>query len=210
MAARLSEYPQSWPRSRQSATGPTCKGPCALNEFPSLAIGKGAKNSGFLYLTWSDGALSIPDSLSATASYNFADVEFSASNDGGVTWSAPAQVNDNAKSATGALNDQFEPAIGTDQKGDLAICFYDRRHDLNNFRIDRECAKSTNGGATWNNRKITKHNFAATVGQDLFVAPDYAGDYDMVVADSSNSTTGFIDSYADNTAGNPNVMCHKE
>jgi hypothetical protein len=180
------------------------------NEFPSLAIGKGAKNGGVVYLAWNDGALSISDTLSPTAIYDFADIEFSASNDGGATWSAPGRVNDNPKSAAGALNDQFEPAIGADQEGDLAVCFYDRRRDPNNFRIDRECAKSTNGGATWNNRKITKNNFAATVGQDLFVAPDYMGDYDTVVADSTNKTTGFIDSYADSSAGNPNVMCHKE
>jgi hypothetical protein len=32
------------------------------------------------------------------------------------------------------------------------------------------------------------------------------GDFDAVAADSTNQTAGFIDSYADNSAGHPNVM----
>jgi len=190
--------------------GADLQGFVRANEFPSLAIGKGPKNPGVVYLAWSNGAVSIADTLTTTASYAFADIEFSSSADGGNTWSAPVRVNNNPKSGSGPLNDQFEPALGADQKGDLAICFYDRRRDPNNFLIDRECAKSTDGGASWSNKRITKQSFGAVVGQDRFVAPDYMGDYDTVATDSTGSEAGFVDSYASNAAGNPNVMCHKE
>jgi hypothetical protein len=89
------------------------------------------------------------------------------------------------------------------------ICFYDRRRDPNNFLIDRECAKFSDGGASWNNQRITQQSVGAVVGQDRFVAPDYMGDFDTVVTDSTGSEAGFVDAYASNTASNPNVMCHK-
>jgi hypothetical protein len=189
--------------------GADLQGFIRANEFPSLAVGKGSKNSGVVYLAWNDGALSVPDTLTTTTTYAFSDIEFSSSHDGGVTWSTPALVNDNPKSNAGPLNDQFEPTLATDLKGDVAICFYDRRRDPNNFLIDRECAKSTSGGASWRNQRITTQSFGAVVGQDRFVSPDYMGDYDTTVSDSTNSNAGFIDSYASSAAGNPNVMCHK-
>ena len=40
-----------------------------------------------------------------------------------------------------------EPGLAVDQTtGKLGVCFYDRRRDPKNFRIDRECAKSANQG----------------------------------------------------------------
>ena len=118
------------------------------NEFPSIAIGKSAKDSGFIYLAWDDGGNAVPDSFSTTGSYAFSDIKMSASRDYGDTWKTPIRVNTNAKGGGALLTDQFEPAIAADTKGALAVCFYDRRRDANNFQIDRECAKSFDGGTT--------------------------------------------------------------
>jgi hypothetical protein len=86
------------------------------------------------------------------------------------------------------------------------IGFYDRRRDPNNFRIDRECAKSTDSATSWTNRQVTTSSFPTEVGQDLLVAPHYMDDFDTVATDSTNAHAGFLDSLADNAAGNPNVM----
>ncbi len=51
------------------------------------------------------------------------DVMFSQSTDGGQTWSAPIQVNDN----TGEPTDQFQPSVAAGPNGAVAIAFYDRR-----------------------------------------------------------------------------------
>jgi hypothetical protein len=189
---------------------PNCAGDCAdwqglfhSNEYPSLAVGKGP-HRGAVYLAWNAGNLQVPDMLATTGSYNFTDIMFSRSADGGATWSTPVRVNDNQESAGTSLSDQFEPAMATDSTGRIAICFYDRRNDPRNFRIDRYCATSP-GGGVWTNTRITQQNFPSIVGEDVLVAPDYMGDYDTLAPDFRNHHSGFIDSFATNLSGNPMV-----
>jgi hypothetical protein len=55
-----------------------------------------------------------------------ADVRFTQSIDGGVTWSAPVVVNDNVDPASGRT-DQFQPSIAAGPNGAVAVVFYDRR-----------------------------------------------------------------------------------
>jgi hypothetical protein len=52
------------------------------------------------------------------------DVYFTQSTDGGLTWSAPALVNDDANTAT---TDQFQPSVAAGPGGAVAVAFYDRR-----------------------------------------------------------------------------------
>ncbi len=52
------------------------------------------------------------------------DVKFTQSTDGGMTWSAPAVVNDASNSAT---TDQFQPSVAAGPGGAVAVAFYDRR-----------------------------------------------------------------------------------
>jgi hypothetical protein len=54
------------------------------------------------------------------------DVKFTQSNDGGVTWTKPAVVNDNLD-PPGAPTDQFQPSVAAGPNGAVAIAFYDRR-----------------------------------------------------------------------------------
>lgn len=189
--------------------GADLQGFVRASEFPSLAIGIGKANSGFVYLTWSSAGFSIPDAISTIASYGFADVMFSQSKSGGTSWSPPIRVNNNPEGGRVPLSDQFKPSIATDKTGRIGICFYDRRRDLNNFLIDRYCAASANDGKSWTNTKITPANFSSLIGQDVLVAPDYMGEYDTVVADFTGKSAGFIDSYSSNAAGNPNVMTNR-
>ncbi|MGA2410117.1 MAG: exo-alpha-sialidase, partial [Candidatus Binataceae bacterium] len=124
---------------------------------------------------------------------------------GGASWSSPFKINNDPEGGNSAYSDQFEPAIGTDIKGRIGVCYYDRHRDPNNFLIDRTCASSTNGGSTWSAKLYTKTSFPSVVGQDVLVAPDYFGDYDFVATDGDNKTSGFIDSFATSIGGNPNV-----
>lgn len=189
--------------------GADLQGFIRVAEFPDIAIGKGKNNEGFVYLTWDAAASSAPDVLSTTSVYGFADVEFSESRDGGSSWSAPARVNNDVEGSGSAPSDQFMPAIGSDKTGRIAICFYDRRRDPDNFLIDRECASSVNGGLSWRNSKITRANFPSLVGQDALVASDYMGDYDAVASDSLNQSAGFIDSYSNGAGGHLQVMTNR-
>lgn len=174
------------------------------NEYPSVAIGKGPFNRGRIYLAWNDGDRQVPDSLTTTGFYNFTDIMFSQSADGGATWSVPVRVNDNPEGPRAPMSDRFEPALATDDTGRITICFYDRRNDPYNFLIDRYCASSPRGGL-WTNRRITFKSFAPLVGEDILVAPDYMGDYDTLASDFLDRHSGFVGGYGNNSQGNPRV-----
>jgi hypothetical protein len=189
--------------------GADLQGFVRANEYPAIAIGKGKKDTGFVYLTWASGTASAQDMISTTAGYAFADIEFSRSTDSGATWSGPIRVNNSVEGSGHPFSDQFEPAINADRSGTLGVCFYDRRRDPNNFLIDRECAKSNNAGASWSNSRVTPASFPSVVGQDVFVASDYMGDYDTVAADATGANSGLIDSFATNAGGNPGVTTNK-
>jgi hypothetical protein len=114
------------------------------------------------------------------------------------------RVNDNFKGGRAPLTDQFEPALASDFTGRIAICFYDRRNDPNNFRIDRYCASSHNG-RNWLNQRITSSSFSVVVGQDVLLAPDYMADYDTLTSDALDRHAGFVGGYASNLSGRPVV-----
>lgn len=179
----------------------TLQGLIRILEFPSLVAGKGIY-SGKLFMAWNDGDNPQSDALIGT--YNFADVKLVSSSDG-VTWSAPVKVNINAASNT----DHFQPAVSSDKSGRTAVCFYDRRNDSNNFLIDRYCASSTNGGASFTNARVTPKSFPSSVSQDVLIAPNYMGDYDTLASDALNTVAGFRGAYASNVTGAPNVQTNR-
>jgi hypothetical protein len=157
-----------------------------------------------VYLAWNDGDREAPDILTTTGFYNFTDIMFSQSADSGATWSTPVRVNRNPEGGADPLTDQFEPALASDVSGRIAICFYDRRKDPANFRINRYCA-SSHDGTVWTNNLITLTEFPAIVGQDVLMAPDYMGDSDTLASDTLNLHAGFVGGYASNATGNPTV-----
>jgi hypothetical protein len=73
-------------------------------------------HAGHLYLTYEDW----------DSTHGQMDVKFTQSTDGGLTWSTPVVVNDNAD-APGTPTDQFQPSIAAGPGGAVAIEFYDRR-----------------------------------------------------------------------------------
>lgn len=179
----------------------TLQGSIRILEFPSLVMGKGSQ-SAKLFMAWNDGDNPQSDALIGT--YNFADVKLVSSSDG-VTWSAPVKANINAVSNT----DHFQPAVSTDKAGRIAVCFYDRRNDPSNFLIDRYCASSSTGGASFTNTRITPKSFPSLVSQDVLIAPNYMGDYDTLTSDTLNSVAGFRGAFANNVSGSPNVQSNK-
>lgn len=195
----------------RSVTSVNCAGDCTdwqglfhSNEYPSLAIGKGPYNQGKIYLAWNDGTRPVADSLSPSGFYNYTDILLIQSADGGTTWSAPKQINNNREGNGAPLTDQFEPALAASHYGRIAVCFYDRRNDPKNFLIDRYCASSLFGGP-WTNTRITVQSFPVLIGQDILVAPDYMGDSDGLASDFNNTYAGFIGGFATNVLGNPSV-----
>lgn len=180
------------------------------NEFPSLAIDRShGSHKGTLYIAWNDGRFGVtPDGYPpgiGGITYNFGDAFVSSSSNGGANWTNPVKVND-SNGAGGSPADHYLPGIAVDSGGQLAVCFYDRRRDSENFLIDRECANSRDGGLTWRNHRETENSFAASIAADLLVNPVYMGDYDGVAADATGRSEGFLGAYGDNSRGNPDVV----
>ena len=98
------------------------------------------------------------------------DVWIAKSVDGGDTWSEPILVNDDNTDRA-----QFFSWMTIDQaNGDVYVVFYDRRN-YNNANTDVYLARSTDGGQTFSNFKISESPF-------LPYSSVFFGDYTNIVA----------------------------
>jgi hypothetical protein len=98
------------------------------------------------------------------------DVKIIRSTNGGTNWSAPIRVNDDA-----AGKEQFFTWMTIDQvTGYLYCVFYDRRN-YTNSQTDVFLARSTNGGTTWVNMRISESPFTPNNGT-------FFGDYNGITA----------------------------
>ena len=100
----------------------------------------------------------------------------------------PKRVNDDT-----TQNDQFMPALAVSPQGEIGIIFYDRRLDPNNELIDVFFARSTDGGLSFINERVTTDSFPVppivrqptrTGNSDDLRRACYMGDYNSIVADT--------------------------
>ncbi|HET9408088.1 MAG TPA: sialidase family protein [Candidatus Sulfotelmatobacter sp.] len=178
----------------------------------SMAIDhSGTANDGALYIAWADGRnKAVPDPFALQGFYAYDDILMRASFDGGQRWSFFAtQINSDTQPRLGLGHDHFQPAVAVDNTGTIAICYYDRRADSENFAIRRHCGESTTSGSLWSDFDIGMNSWAPTHGNDVFVNLTYMGDYDQLTSDFLNQNSGFIGAFQNQGArGNPDVVAH--
>lgn len=128
------------------------------NGLPSIVCDISTKSTrGTTYIVWSDRRNGVNDN----------DVFVSISNDVGRSWSAPKRVNDDT-----TKREQFLPAVALDRlTGVLYVVFYDRRNTTGNT-TDIYLARSSDGGKTFENSKISDTTF--TPNSNVFFG-DYIG-----------------------------------
>jgi hypothetical protein len=98
---------------------------------------------GNIYVNWTDSVSPGDHDIRVTKSTN-----------GGLNWSAPIRVNDDPPG-----KEQFLTAMTVDQvTGYIYVVFYDRRN-YNDNQTDVYLARSTNGGATFINERISSTPF---------------------------------------------------
>ncbi len=115
---------------------------------------------GMLYVLWSDQRNGSDDT----------DVFLSRSEDEGENWSLPIRVNNDSGKAQ-----QFFPWASIDpQTGYIYVVFYDRRNSMGN-ETEVYLAKSSDGGQTFSNYKISESPFTPNAAR-------FFGDYINVVA----------------------------
>jgi len=123
-------------------------------------VSTNSPHKGTIYVNWTDqrNGDSNPD------------VWIAKSVDGGDTWSEPILVNDDNTDRA-----QFFSWMTIDQaNGDVYVVFYDRRN-YNNANTDVYLARSTDGGQTFSNFKISESPF-------LPYSSVFFGDYTNIVA----------------------------
>lgn len=120
----------------------------------------GSEHNGTIYVNWSDQRNGPDDT----------DVWLAKSTDGGLTWSDAIRVNDDE-----AGKQQFFTWMTIDQKtGELIFVFYDRR-DYDNTMTDVYIARSSDGGESFENIKISESPFLPN-------SSVFFGDYTNVTA----------------------------
>ncbi len=178
------------------------------NEFPSLAADPA---NGTLYMAWADGRdLQVPDLTlklmgDLPAVYGYGAVYFVRSTDHGRTWSRGIPISRVAPGFSGMGHDQFMPGIAVDARGRIATCYYDRRNDPLNRRVDRYCSESADGGVHWADSRKTVRSWTPVQNEDLFLSANYIGDYDTLAADTLGLNSGFAGAFQIQTAGNPDI-----
>ncbi len=133
----------------------------SLHGFPSIAVDlSGGARRGAIYVTWAD------------ARNGDDDVFLRSSTDGGQSWSPAARVNDDP------LHDnklQYWPWLAVDDQGTVSIVYYDTRNTGDNSIFEAYLARSTDGGQSFFNQRLsTQTSPAITPNSDVRFG-DYIG-----------------------------------
>lgn len=178
----------------------------------SMNIDRSATPSaGTLYIAWDDGRdKAVPDVTSFSGTYAYDDIVLAVSFDGGASWFTGGRVNTDLQPRFALGHDHFQPGVAVDNTGKVAVCWYDRRGDPENFAISRFCGSSTTQGFSWTNTQVQIPPFAPVHGIDVLVNPVYMGDYDGLTSDFTGANPGFIGAFQFmGSTANPDVLAVK-
>jgi hypothetical protein len=156
---------------------PSMLGITRMNDFPVMAVDRsnGIWN-GNIYIVW--GAKGTGGDR--------ADLHFSKSTDGGLSWSTPILVN-----SDGTTNDQWLPWITVNPNGLINIVFYDSRNDPNNVLTEVWVAQSRDGGMSFTNFRVSDVAFEPCNINGT--SPGYMGDYIGITSDAGVAYASWMD-----------------
>ena len=134
------------------------------NGFPRIDVDKSqcGPRSGWIYVVTGEKYFYPANGV--------ADVVLSVSVDQGLTW-ARYKVNQNFDPD----NFEYLPAVRVDETGDVNVCYYSTRNSPGNTEADVYLSRSTDGGITFSDIKVSDHNF--TPAPIPGTASGYQGDY---------------------------------
>jgi hypothetical protein len=153
--------------------------------FPHMAVDlSGGPYTGNIYITWQSASLS-----------GKGDALLTSSSDGGQTWAAPIQINDN-----GSTGIDWFPTVSVDSNGYVHSFFYDRRDNAGTTITNLYYARSTDGGQTFEpNVRVTDTSTNFRTFSDG--TPSW-GDYINSAADGPSA----IVAYTDGRLGDPDAF----
>lgn len=132
---------------------------CGKGGIELAADASGGERDGRLYAVWPDGRDDPSDILIAW------------SDDGGLTWSAPVKINDDATDHV-----QWMPRVDVGPDGVVHVVYLDRAYDPDDKLYDATYAWSSDGGETWSHLRMSETSSDGDLGIHQDGGP-FIGDY---------------------------------
>jgi hypothetical protein len=103
------------------------------------------------------------------------------------------------------------PGVAVDNDGEVAVCYYDRRNDSADLRVDRFCSVSNNQGKTWADRQVSNVHWLPSLNADPLNSGGTYGisEYDALTSEFTLHGDGFFGAFIVEISGNQNVVATK-
>jgi hypothetical protein len=187
-------------------------GNMVVDEYPQIAVDRSNKPSrGTIYVTYPDGRNRIiANRNTATGTYAYPDIFLAKSTNAGRSFAVLGAVSPVARNFAGIGRDQFLPGVAVDKDGEVAVCYYDRRDDRSDLRVDRFCSLSRNQGRSWTNYQASHQNWLPMPDLDpLSPTGGRISEYDALTSDFLARGDGFFGAFIVEISGNQNVVATK-
>jgi hypothetical protein len=178
------------------------------NDFPQLAVDRSARSSrGTIYITWPDGRNRVtPQTGAPSGAYASPAIFVAKSTNLGLSFTSRGAISPIPRG-----RDQFLPAIAVDNDAEVAVCYYDRRNDVHNLRVDHYCSVSSNLGVTWKDMELSSLDWVPTPNRDPLIFDSAAdiSEYDSIATQFFLHTDGFFASFMIEESGKQSVVAKK-
>jgi hypothetical protein len=196
-----------------SGTGIELNGHLQVTEYPHIAVDRSHNPSrGTIYVVYPDGRNKImADVNSASGRYAYPDIFVAKSTNSGRSFLVPGAISRTQRDFRGVGRDQFLPGVAVDNDGNVAVCYYDRRNDSADLRVDRFCSVSNNQGQTWTDRQASNLHWLPSLNADpLNPGAAYGiSEYDALTSEFMLHGAGFFGAFIVEISGNQNVVATK-
>jgi hypothetical protein len=190
-----------------SGTGVELNGHLQVPEYPHIAADRSHGSSrGTIYVVYPDGR----DKVTADG-YAYPDIFLAKSTNSGRSFAVLGAVSRTQRDFRGIGRDQFLPGVAVDKDGEVAVCYYDRRNDSADLRVDRFCSVSNNQGKTWTDQQASNAHWLPSLNADpLNFGGGYGiSEYDALTSDFMLHGDGFFGAFIVEISGNQNVVATK-
>jgi hypothetical protein len=195
-----------------NGTGAELTGHLQVYEYPHIAMDRShGPSRGTIYVAYPDGRDRVtPDANSATGTYAYPDIFVAKSTNSGASFAVLGAISRAPRDFRGIGRDQFLPGVAVDKDGEVAVCYYDRRNDSADLRVDRFCSTSSNQGKTWSDQQVSNLHWLPSLNTDPLDPSGYSiGDYDALTSDFMLHGDGFFGAFIVEISGNQNVVATK-
>lgn len=108
-------------------------------------------------------------------------------------WTVPTKVNQDTGRA-----DQFQPYVAVNPDGQVEVAYFDRRHDPDNFYVDTYLSRSTDGGMTFTDHRLSHDMSSPELNAPVSGSGLFFGDYQGLVVDRCFAYPFFQDTHVAN------------